>query len=143
MNSQLARIAVPGAVLATCLYGVYLAMFRPSLLYRVDLVGAVLFLQLVILALWKFRERFFLLMLLAFVWAGTALPLSGAWSQGRWAVLAIGAVVGLILYTRDHTHHFGVLHLVALFAVLAAVVSALVSSHPEVATLKAGSLFLL
>ena len=143
MNNQLARIAVPGAVLATCLFGVYLAMFRPSLLYRVDLVGAALFLQVVILALWKFRERFFPFMLLAFVWAGTALPLSVVWSQGRWAVLAIGAVVGLILYTRDHMHHFGVLHLVALFAVLAAVVSALVSSHPEVATLKAGSLFLL
>jgi O-antigen ligase len=143
MNEQLARVAVPGAVLAACLFGVYLALTRPAMLYRVDLIGAAIFLQVVILALWKFRERFFPLMIVAFVWAGTSLPLSGSWNLGRWAVLAIGGIAGLVVYTRDHTHHFGILHLVALFAVLSAGVSALVSSHPEVATLKAGSLFLL
>jgi len=143
MNERLAKIAVPSAVIGTCLLALYLSIFRPYFLYRIDLLSAVIFLQLVFLALWKFKERFFPLMLLAFMWAGTGLPLAGAWSTGRWAVLAIGAIAGLVIYTRDHTHHFGILHLAALFSVVAAVVSALVSSHPDVATLKAGSLFLL
>jgi O-antigen ligase len=143
MNSQVAKIALPSALLAACLLALYLAIYRPYMLFSTDILGAVLFGQLVLLGLWKFRERFFPLMLVAFVWAGTALPLSGAWNMGRWGVLAVGAVGGLVVYVRDHTHHFGTLHLMALFAVIAAVVSALVSSHPEVAILKAGSLFML
>jgi O-antigen ligase len=143
MNNQLAKIVLPIALLGTCLFALCVALYRPSLLFSTDIPGAVMFAQLVLLALWKFRERFFPLMLLAFVWAGTAVPLAGAWNMGRWGVLAVGAIAGLVVYVRDHTHHFGVLHLMALFAVIAAVVSALVSSHPEVAILKAGSLVLL
>ena len=92
MNERLAKIAVPSAVIGTCLLALYLSIFRPYFLYRIDLLSAVIFLQLVFLALWKFKERFFPLMLLAFMWAGTGLPLAGAWSTGRWAVLAIGAI---------------------------------------------------
>jgi O-antigen ligase len=143
MNNQIAKIALPSALLTICLAAFYLALYRPGLLFRTDILGAVMFAQLVLLALWKFRERFFPLMLLAFVWAGTAIPLSGAWNMGRWGVLAVGAIAGLVVYVRDHAHRFGMLHLMALFAVVAAIVSALVSSHPEVAILKAGSLFLL
>ena len=143
MNNQFAKIALPCVLLGACGFALYLAMYRPGLLFRTDLLGAFMFAQLVLLALWNFRERFFPLMLLAFVWAGAAVPLAGAWNMGRWGVLAVGAVAGLVLYIRDHTHHFGVLHLLALLAVIAAIVSALVSSHPEVSILKAGSLFLL
>ena len=143
MNEQLTKIAVPAAILAACLFGVYLALTRPAMLYRVDLIGAVIFLQIVAVALWKFKERFFLLMIVAFLWAGTAIPLSGTWNVGRWVVLAAGAIAGLWIYTREHTHHFGSLHLVALFAIISAGVSAVVSTHPEVAILKAGSLLLL
>src|SRR3954447_6032339 len=143
MNNQLAKIVLPGALLGACMFALYLAMYRPGLLFRTDLLSAVMFAQLVLLALWKFRERFLPLMLLAFVWAGTAVPLAGAWNMGRWGVLAVGAIAGMVIYVRDHTHRFGTLHLVALLAVISAVVSALVSSHPEVAILKAGSLFLL
>jgi O-antigen ligase len=143
MNNQVAKIVLPGAMLGASLLALYLAIYRPYMLFSTDILGAVLFGQLMLLGLWKFRERFFPLMLAAFVWAGTALPMSGAWNMGRWGVLAVGAVAGLVVYVRDHTHHFGLLHLMALFAVIAAIVSALVSTHPEVAILKAGSLFLL
>jgi len=143
MSERGSRMTIPGAILVGSMFALYLALYWPSLLYRLDLVGAVIFLQLVLIALWRFKALYFPLMISAFLWAGLSLPLAAQWSTVRWVVLAIGAIVGLAIYVREQHHHFGVLHLTAFLAVVAATVSAVVSSHPEVARLKAGSLFLL
>jgi O-antigen ligase len=58
-------------------------------------------------------------------------------------VLAVGAVVGFVIYMSDRRHRFGALHLLALTAVLAALISAMVSAYPYIASLKTLSLFLL
>jgi O-antigen ligase len=55
-------------------------------------------------------------------------------------VLIAGALVGFVIYMKDRDHHFGLFHLVALLCVLAAIVSAMASTYPEQAILKALSL---
>jgi O-antigen ligase len=54
-----------------------------------------------------------------------------------------GAAAGCVIMLKDRGHRFGLFHIVALFAVLAAVVSAAVSRYPDLAMLKALSLLLL
>ncbi len=79
----------------------------------------------------------------AFLWAGAEVPFRIEWLQGRWFVLAVGALAGAAIYLKDNNHHFGTFHLVAFFCVLSALVSAVVSAYPEEAFLKALSLLLL
>jgi O-antigen ligase len=116
---------------------------RPDFLSTPSALGALIAAQLVLAAVCRFRQAFFLALMIAFVWAGTEFPDKSVWLKGRWFVLAIGALTGLAIYMKDQHHRFGVFHLVASFCVLSAIVSALVSSYPEESLLKAVSLFLL
>lgn len=131
-----------GLAAAGCLLAAYFAIFRPQYLNSRYLSGFI-FLQVLIVALWRYAERFFPLLMFVFLWAGTAFPLQSEWTTGRWFVLAVAAAAGSAAYSRRRTHQFHTLHLFALFCVLSAVVSALVSSHPKQALLKALSLLLL
>ena len=72
-----------------------------------------------------------------------SVPFSTVWTAGRWAVLALGAIVGFALYIRSEHPRFSTFHLVAMFTVLAALVSAAVSSFPMLSFMKALSLLLL
>jgi O-antigen ligase len=126
-----------------CLFALYAAVFRPAYFSSSDQLAALLFLQILLSALWNYRSRFFPLLLAVFLWAGMALPLNAAWTTGRWLVLAVGALAGLVVYNRDQRHSFVTFHLVALFCVVAALVSAAVSAYPGLAFLKAMSLLLL
>jgi O-antigen ligase len=94
------------------------------------------------MAVWNYRERFFPVLLLTFLCAGTAVPLHDACTTARWGVLAVGAIAGFALYMKSPSHSFGTFHLMALFSVVTALVSALVSNYPRVALLKALSLLL-
>lgn len=116
---------------------------RPDYLSTPGAIGTLIAAQLILAAVCRFRQAFFLALMIAFLWAGTGFPDSSAWRQGRWFVLAIGAVTGLAIYMKDQHHRFGLYHLVAFFCVLSATVSALVSAYPEESLLKAISLFLL
>jgi O-antigen ligase len=79
-----------------------------------------------------------------FLSAGTSLPFGDESMTIRWLFLAVGALVGLVIWMRsDRVQHFGAFHLVALFAVFAALASASASEVPFTALLKVGSLFLL
>lgn len=109
----------------------------------VSFLGGVLLLEMIIAALWKFRERFFVLLLITFLWAGMSVPMQGAGTAGRWVVLASGAVVGFIIWTKTPHTRFRSIHLIAFFCVCAAFVSATVSSFIQMASFKALSLFLL
>src|SRR6266576_4113447 len=129
--------------IGSCLLGIYLATVRPGYFTSVRYLGAIIFLQLLLAALWNYRQRFFPLLLLIFFWAGIGVPLASIWTSGRWFVLAVGGLAGFAIYLRDESHHFGMFHLVAFVCVLSAVVSAMVSSYPATAILKALSLLLL
>jgi len=106
-------------------------------------LASIIFLQLLLACIWKFRTLFFPFLMLAFLWAGLDVPMSPAWTSARWVVLAAGALFGYVLFMQDRTRHFHAFHLIALFCVAAAFASAFVSTYPRTAVLKAISLLLL
>ena len=111
---------------------------------NVSLLGGVLMLEILIASIWKYERRFFALLMIAFVWAGLSVPFQEAWKGGgRWLVLAAGAAVGFIVWSKAPRRPFGSIHLIAFFCVSAAFVSATVSPWVQMASLKALSLFLL
>ncbi len=109
----------------------------------VSLLGGILLLEVIIASLWNYGQRFFVLLMITFVWAGMNVPLQSAWTVGRWVVLSAGAVVGYIAWTKNPRRPFGLLHLIAFFCICAAFVSATVSPFIQMASFKALSLFLL
>jgi len=143
MNDRTSTFVVGIAILLCAIFGTLIAVYQPGYLSDVRLLGGLIFLQMLAALLWSYRQRFFLALIVAFLWAGTAVPLKGAWTTGRWFVLAAGALAGIVIYLKDQNHHFGFFHLVAFCCVLMAVVSALVSAYPRMALLKAISLLLL
>lgn len=143
MSDRFQRLFMPGAMLGCSLLAVYVAVRLPGYFSNTSYLAGLIFLQVLIAALWNYRQRFLPLLLVAFLWAGIGLPWQVAWTSGRWFVLAAGALAGFAIYMRDRCYSFSAFHLVASFCVLAAVVSAIVSSYGSVALLKAMSLFLL
>lgn len=133
-----------GAIVATlAALVIFVLLTRPGYFADATFLGGLIVAQLMLLAVARFRESFFSLLILAFLWAGIDLPFRLSLLYVRWFVLAAGAVVGLSIYLRDRHHHFGSFHLVALFCSLSAFVSALVSAVPRESVLKAVSLLLL
>jgi O-antigen ligase len=137
-GSRTVIILVGGCVLLG-----FLLYARPQYLANPQVLGAAIAAQILLFSLARYKESFFVVLMAAFLWAGIDLPLSGSWLQGRWIVLAIGALAGLAIYMRDPNHRFGLIHLLAFSCVLSAVVSASVSAYPQEALLKSLSLFLL
>ncbi len=121
----------------------FLAHFRPEYFNDAQDLSALIFLQLLIAAVWNYRTSFFAFLMMAFLWAGLDLPMNEAWTSARWVVLAAGALAGYVLFMHDRSRRFHSFHLVALICVLAAFVSAVVSTYPRTAILKAISLLLL
>jgi O-antigen ligase len=109
----------------------------------VTFLGGLLLLEIIVASLWNYDQRFLILLLVAFLWAGMTLPMEGTWTLGRWVVLAAGSTAGFVLWTKTPRRRFGSMHLMAFFCVGAAFVSASVSSYVAMASLKALSLLLL
>jgi O-antigen ligase len=143
MPERLFRIILPLSFVFTSLFAVGLALYRPGYLNNYTYLGAAMFVEILIIALWKYEARFFPLLLIIFLWAGADLPLSGTWTSGRWLVLTVGAIVGFVIYLRRADHFFGGFDLLALTCVIAALVSTMASLYTPMALLKAGSLLLL
>src|SRR5437764_7052653 len=143
MTDRTSKIVVFLIVMSCCAAGAYLALFCPGYANNSEYLGGLIFLQIVIAALWKYRQRFFPALQIVFLWAATFSPFVSAATVGRWFVLAVGAFVGLVVYMKDRSHRFGAFHLVACCCVVAAFISAMVSSYPALAALKALSIFLL
>jgi O-antigen ligase len=119
-------------------------VYHSSQYFRdVSFLGAILLLEIIIASLWKYDQRFFVLLMIAFAWAGMNLPLSGAWTGGRWLVLSAGAIVGYVVWVKNPRRPFGLMHLVAFFCICAAFVSSTVSSYIQMSSFKALSLLLL
>jgi O-antigen ligase len=143
MNSRFSKLIVPGAILAAGLTAGYVALYSPGYLSSSNYLGGLIFLQVLLAMVWKYEQRFFPFLVVVFLWAGMSVPFSGLWTAGRWAVLAVGAIAGFALYMRSPHPRFSSFHMVAMFAVLAALVSAAVSSFIELSFMKALSLLLL
>jgi O-antigen ligase len=117
---------------------------RPGYFANSTYLGGMIAIELVLACLWRFETVFFPMTMWCFLSAATALPFGEESLTVRWLFLAVGALAGSVIWIRSNrTQHFGVFHLVALFAVLAALASASASGTPLTASLKAGSLFLL
>ncbi len=110
---------------------------------NVSFLGSVLLIEIIIACLWKFDSRFFVLLMVAFLWAGMTLPMESVWTGGRWAVLSIGAVTGFVIWMKAPRSQFKSIHLISFFCVGAAFVSASVSPFAQMASFKALSLLLL
>ena len=110
---------------------------------NVSFLGGILVIEIIIASLWKYEQRFFALLIVTFFWAGMSVPLQSAGTAGRWVVLAAGAIVGFVVWTKTPHGPFRAIHLIAFFCICAAFVSATVSSYTSMASLKAFSLTLL
>ena len=143
MNNRFSKFIAPALVLAVALMAAGAALYRPAYLGSAYYLGGLIFLQGLLAAVWKYEQRFFPVLVVAFLWAGMSVPFSTVWTAGRWAVLALGAIVGFALYMRSEHPRFSTFHMVAMFTVLAALVSAAVSSFPMLSFMKALSLLLL
>ena len=118
-------------------------LFRPA--YFSSSAGLIVLIggEILLAAVANYRKTFLPIVLVCFVVAGSGLPFHSELLQGRWIVLATGAVFGFAIYLKTHLHKLQTFHLLALFCVLSALVSAFVSAYPNEALLKALSLFLL
>lgn len=134
---------IVAAAALSVLGAVYLVLARPGYLTSVEYLGGLLLLEILAAIIWNYRQMFFPVLILTFLFAGTAVPMQGMWTSARWLVLGAGVLAAVFIYLRDPSHSFGFLQLTALFCVVAAATSALVSPYPKHALLKALSLLLL
>lgn len=143
MKNRRSLVLLPVGILV--LLGLLVLLERdPGLFANTNYLGAILALQIALVGLSHFEEVFFPLLMGTFLWAGSSLPLAGTAMSLRWLFLAVGALGGFVLWIKSpRTRHFGAFHLVALFCVVSALVSALVSETPKIAFLKVLSLFML
>jgi O-antigen ligase len=135
-------VLVGGAILAP-IFLALLAYSRPGYFTSETYLQGILLLELLCAALWMYRQVFFPLILIAFLFAGTGLAVGGGWAVARWAVLGVGAAAGGVIMIKERGHRFGLFHIIVLFAILAALVSAAVSRYPTLSMLKALSVLLL
>lgn len=133
-----------GIAIALLLPAVFLLAYtQPMFFTSPTFLGGLILLEFLFAAVWWYRRAFFPVVLVAFLFAGSALPVGGGWIVARWIFLGVGAMVGTLMMLKERRHHFGSFHALATFAILAAGVSAAVSRYPGVALLKTCSLFLL
>ena len=131
------------AIILSVLFTLVLLYSHFDYFGNVSFLGGLLLVQIIIACLWKYDQRFFPLLMIAFLLAGMNVPMQSAGTSGRWVVLAAGAVVGFVIWMKTPRRHFVAFHLIALFSVCAAFVSATVSPFLPMAMSKALSLLLL
>jgi O-antigen ligase len=143
MKERAGLILLPLGVVAILVLLAYVER-RPSYFANTTYLGGILSLEVVIACLWRFEKVFFPATMYCFLAAATALPFGSESYTLRWLFLGVGALAGLVIWMKSNrAQHFGLFHLIALFAVLAALASASASGDPKIALLKVGSLFLL
>ena len=143
MPERIPKSVAIAAVVLSLMGLAYLAYSRPGYFTSQTYLGGILLIECLAAAVWMYRRVFLPLIVVAFLLAGVDLPVGAIWAVLRWVFLAVGALTGIFLVLRERSHHFGLIHVVAMFAVLSALTSAAVSQFPQVALLKAVSLLLL
>ena len=120
-----------------------LLLFRPGYFANTSNLELFLGAEIMLIGVANYRKAFFPMLIVTFLWAGSAMPMRVGFLQARWIVLGIAAGAGLAVFLHNRVHAFRTIHLVALFCVLSAFVSASTSAYPSEALLKAVSLLLL
>ncbi len=95
MSDRVQRLFMPAALLGCGALAVYVAVYLPGYFSSTSYLAGLIFLQVLIAALWNYRQRFLPLLVVAFLWAGMPLPWHEAWTSGRWFVLAAGGLARL------------------------------------------------
>ena len=121
----------------------YLAYSRPGYFTSSTYISGILFLELLLAAVYFYKRVFFVAVLLSFLFAGLNLEVGSGWTTARWLFLGVGAGVGVITIALHGTGKYTSFHALTLLAVIAALVSAAVSPYPSVALMKSAGLFLL
>lgn len=138
-NSKSIKI-FPLVAAASVIFLFYLSVKRPYLFGEFNVLALLVLVVAGFIAS-QFETHFWTLMVAVFFWAGSALPLAGGMSIFRWVVLGLGALLALGYYARRANRvPFNHVHLLALFTVISAFASALVSVNPLLTILKALSL---
>ena len=76
------RFAVPAVLLRLSGFAVYIAVLPPGIPQQRHYLGGLIFLQILLVAIWNYQDRFFPLLVAVFLWAGTSIPLNGVWTSG-------------------------------------------------------------
>ena len=137
------KLVLFGFAVVGLLVGYFFVQTHPGYFNNVDYLGALVLLQLVLASLWHYEIVYFPLLVIFFLWAGMDLPFASVGMTARWLVLVVAAFAGFVMWMRERRHTYDAFHLVALFCVAAALVSALVSADAPTSLLKVLSLFLL
>ena len=143
MNDNGKSVGIALALLTTAAGVVYLCLAKPGYVSDINVLGALILCQLMIVSIWHYEKTFLMVLVISFMLAGLDTPLLGAGIVLRWFVLGVGAAVGYIKWMKAHREPFAGFHLAALFCVFAALVSAMVSAMPTMALLKVLSLVLM
>ena len=143
MSDRSLKVVIIAAAVFCPLVLLFLAYSRPFYFTSEIYIGGLVLLEALAAAVWLYRQVFFPIVMVAFLFAGVDLPVGTFWTQARWFFLAVGALVGSVIMLKERSHHYGLFHVTATFAVLATLISAAVSQYPEVALLKALSFGLL
>jgi O-antigen ligase len=144
VTDRLSKGVMIAAVVLVLPLAALLAYSRPGYLANTTYLGGIVLCECLLAAVMFFRKVFFPLVVMAFLLAGVELPVgTSIWAIARWIFLGVGALVGTYIMLKERRTHFGLFHTVAGFAILTAVISAIVSRYPQVALLKALSLLLL
>ena len=120
MAERIPKNVVAAAVVLGLMALAYLAYSRPGYFTSQTYLGGILLIECLAAAVWMYRKVFFPLIVVAFLLAGVDLPVGAFWAILRWVFLAVGALTGTFLMFRDRSHHIGLIHMVAMFAILSA-----------------------
>ncbi|HKS76515.1 MAG TPA: O-antigen ligase family protein [Terriglobales bacterium] len=144
MRSRGKLLLIAGVILSGLLL-LWYARARPGLFSNTKYLGGILLLELIGVALWNYSRVFFPFLMAVFAWVAMDVPLSqSAGNPSRWVVLFFGAAAGCLLWMKKRRdQRLTLFHLMALFCVISALVSAVVSDSPDISLLKVLSLFML
>src|SRR6266478_2475705 len=138
-DSQSIKI-FPLLAAGSIIFLLYLSAKRPYLFGETNVLALFVLVVAGLIAS-QYQTHFWTIMIGVFFWAGSSFPLAGGMNLFRWVVLGLGAFLGIAYYARmSNRIPFNHLHLLALFTVIAAFASALVSVNPLLTVLKALSL---
>ena len=89
MSERVSAFLFPLIVLVSSVCALYAVALRPAYFSNSEGLATLLFIEVLVAAIWNYRARFFPLLLGAFLWAGLALPLCwrgppGDGSSWRW-----------------------------------------------------------
>jgi O-antigen ligase len=143
VNDRTPKIIAVAAMAAGVLVLLFVATTRPEYFTSPRYLAGFLAAECLIAAVWLYKRAFFPVFIATFLLAGLTLPIASMGTIGRWLVLGVGSLVGTVIMLKERRLRFSSFHALALFSVLAAMVSAAVSRYTLQSSMKVLSLFLL